>query len=164
MAMTRKRPPQPPTAAPDPRCKPGAAEAIPSPEDGQTPNDKYPTLPDDLKDFRFSFLKPPKYFISLSVPETLYFRLRHYGISKFYEEAVASFDGDLRSLLTASLVFMEARKNRQPMEAVCNLNGRVVKETLQKIEDIKESLEGIRNMSRAKVLAGLVQLKLNTMK
>lgn len=160
----RKRQSQPMPAASDPRCKPGGADAIPIPPDGHTPEEEYPPLPDDLKDFRLSFLKPPKYFVSLSVPESLYFRLRRYGISKFYEEAVATFDGDLRSLLTASLEFMEARKNRKPMEAVCNLNGRVVKETLQKIESIKDSLEGIRNMSRAKVLAGLVQLKLNTMK
>lgn len=162
--MTPKRLPKPDLAPSDIRCKPGAGSALPTSEDGHTPEDEYPPLPDDLKAFRLSFLKPPKYFVSLSVPESLYFRLRRYGISKFYEEAVASFDGDLRSLLTASLEFMEARKNRKPMEAVCNLNGRVLKETLQKIEGIKESLEGIRNMSRAKVLAGLVQLKLNTMK
>lgn len=162
--MTRKRQSQPIPAASDPRCKPGATDPLLGAPDGNVPEDEYPSLPDDLKGFRLSFLKPPKYFISLSVPESLYFRLRRYGISKFYEEAVASFDGDLRSLLTASLEFMEARKNRKPMEAVCNLNGRVVKESLQKIESIKESLEGIRNMSRAKVLAGLVQLKLNAMK
>ncbi|HJV49080.1 MAG TPA: hypothetical protein VJ549_07380 [Geothrix sp.] len=162
--MSRKRPPQSSSETPDALCKPGAADTLQSLQHEHTPTDEYPPLPDDLKDFRLSFLKPPKYFVSLSVPESLYFRLRRYGISKFYEEAVASFDGDLRSLLTASLEFMEARKNRKPMEAVCNLNGRVVKETLQKIESIKDSLDGIRNMSRAKVLAGLVQLKLNTMK
>lgn len=160
----RKRQSQPMPAASDLRCKPGAADAIPSPPDGHAPEEEYPPLPDDLKDFRLSFLKPPKYFISLSVPESLYFRLRRYGISKFYEEAVESFDGDLRSLLTASLQFMEARKNREPMEAVCNLNGRVLKETLQKIEGIKDSLAGVRAMSRAKVLAGLVQIKLNATK
>lgn len=126
--------------------------------------DEAPPLPDDLKDFKFSFLKPPKYFISLSVPDSLYRRLQHYGISKFYEEAVAEFDGDLRNLLTASLQFMEARKNRPHMEAITNANGRVLKETLQKVEGIKESLAGVRTMSRAKVLAGLVQLKLNAMK
>lgn len=126
--------------------------------------DEAPSLPDDLKDFKFSFLKPPKYFISLSVPESLYRQLQRYGISRIFEEATAEFNGDLRSLLTASLQFMEARKNRKPMEAICNANGRVLKETLQRIEGIKGSLEGIRNMSRAKVLAGLVQLKLNAMK
>jgi len=162
--MTRKRPSQSSSETSDALCKPGAVDTLQSLQQGQTPADEYPSLPDDLKDFRLSFLKPPKYFVSLSVPESLYFRLRRYGISKFYEEAVASFDGDLRSLLTASLEFMEARKNRKPMEAVCNLNGRVVKETLQKIESIKDSLEGIRNISRAKVLAGLVQMKLNAMK
>jgi len=162
--MTRKRQPQPIPAPSDPLCKAGEGSPLRSLLEGESIADEYPPLPDDLKDFRLSFLKPPKYFISLSVPESLYFRLRRYGISKFYEEAVEAFDGDLRSLLTASLEFMEARKNRKPMDAVCNLNGRVVKETLQKIESIKDSLEGIRNMSRAKVLAGLVQLKLNTMK
>lgn len=126
--------------------------------------DEVLALPDDLKDFKFSFLKPPKYFISLSVSESLYRQLQRYGISRFFEEATAEFDGDLRSLLTASLQFMNARKNRKPMEAICNANGRVLKETLQKIEGVKESLAGVRAMSRAKVLAGLVQLKLNAMK
>jgi hypothetical protein len=59
---------------------------------------------------------------------------------------------------------MEARKNRKPMEAICNANGRVLKESLQKIEGIKESLAGVRAMSRSKVLAGLCQLKLNSKK
>jgi len=130
----------------------------------QMREDEATFLPDDLKDFKFSFLKPPKYFISLSVPESLYRQLQHYGISRFFEEATAEFNGDLRSLLSASLQFMEARKNRKPMEAICNANGRVLKETLQKIEGIKESLAGVRGMSRAKVLAGIVQLKLNAMK
>jgi len=40
----------------------------------------------------------------------------------------------------------------------------VLKETLSNIEDVKVSLEGIRNMSRAKVFSGLVQLKLKGMK
>lgn len=155
---------QPRPEAPDPRCKPEGADPLQEVQGGHLPEDEAPSLPDDLKDFKFSFLKPPKYFISLSVPDSLYRRLQRYGISRFYEEAVGEFDGDLRSLLTASLQFMEARKNRPHMEAITNANGRVLKETLQKIEGIKESLSGIRNMSRAKVLAGLVQLKLNAMK
>jgi hypothetical protein len=159
--MTRRSTTQPPPGAPDPRCKPEAAGVLPATQEAQAQEGDTPHLPDDLKDFKFSFLKPPKYFISLSVPESLYRKLQRYGISRFYEEATAEFEGDLRSLLTASLQFMEARKNRKPMEAICNANGRVVKESLQKIEGIKDSLEGIRNMSRAKVLAGLVQLKLN---
>jgi hypothetical protein len=122
-----------------------------------------PPLPDDLEGFEFSFLQPPKAFISLSMPESLYRRLQRYGISKFFEESAAEFDGDLRSLLTASLQFMEARRNRKPMEGIANANGRVLKETLQKIEGIKESLAGVRGVSRAKVLAGIVQLKLNNM-
>lgn len=162
--MTRKAASQPSPVAPDPRCKPGASDALPAIPVGQMQEDGIPPLPDDLKDFKFSFLKPPKYFISLSVPESLYRQLQRYGISRFFEEATVEFDGDLRSLLTASLQFMEARKNRKPMEAICNANGRVLKETLQRIEGIKESLAGVRAMSRAKVLAGLVQLKLSTRK
>lgn len=160
--MTRKSTSQPPPAASDPRCKPEDADALPTVHGAQIQEDEAPSLPDDLKDFKFSFLKPPKYFISLSVPESLYRQLQRYGISRFFEEATAEFNGDLRTLLTASLQFMDARKNRKPMEAICNANGRVLKETLQKIEDIKESLAGVRAMSRAKVLGGMVQLKLNS--
>jgi len=162
--MTRKRQPQPIPAPSDPLCKTGEVDPLRSLLEGKSIEDEYPPLPDDLKDFRLSFLKPPKYFVSLSVPESLYRQLQHYGISRFFEEAAVEFDGDLRSLLTASLQFMEARKNRKPMEAICNANGRVLKETLQKIEGIKDSLAGVRAMSRAKVLAGLVRLKLNRMK
>jgi hypothetical protein len=161
--MNHQAAPQSRPEASDPRCKPEAADSLPAIPEAQAQEDAAPSLPDDLKDFKFSFLKPPKYFISLSVPDSLYRRLQRYGISRFYEEAVAEFDGDLRSLLTASLQFMEARKNRPHMEAITNANGRVLKETLQKIEGIKESLAGIRNMSRAKVLAGLVRMKLDAM-
>lgn len=159
--MTRANPSQPSLVASDPRCKTvggilSDGQSVPIQENAAT------TLPDDLVDFQYSFLQPPKHFISLSVPESLYRQLQRYGISRFFEEAAAEFDGDLRSLLTASLQFMEARKKRKPMEGISNANGRVLKETLQKIDGIKDRLVDIRNMSRAKVLAGLVQLKLNT--
>ncbi len=162
--MTRKSTSKPSPAASDPRCKPGDADALPAVHAAEAQEEnEAPSLPDDLKDFKFSFYKPPKYFVSLSVPESLYRQLQSYGISRFLEEATAEFNGDLRSLLTASIQFMEARKNRKSMEAICNANGRVLKETLKKIEGIKNSLAGVRGMSRAKVLSGLVQLKLNSM-
>lgn len=163
--MIRKSTTRPSPAPSDPRCKPGDADALPAIHSVQTQEENEAlSLPDDLKDFKFSFYKPPKYFVSLSVPESLYRQLQRYGISRFLEEATAEFNGDLRSLLTASMQFMEARKNRKPMEAICNANGRVRKETLQKIEGIKGSLAGVRGISRAKVLAGLVQMKLNSKK
>ncbi len=121
-------------------------------------------LPDDLKDFTYSFLAPPRFFISVSVPESLYHQLRGYGISRFFEDATNKFDGDLKALVEAALQFIAARKNRKPTEGICNANGRVLKETLQKIEGVQASIAGIKGMSRAKVLAGLVQLKLNAMK
>src|SRR6266702_8244123 len=114
--MTRKSTSKPPPVASDLRCKPGDADALPVIHGAPRHEDETPFLPDDLKDFKFSFLKPPKFFISLSVPESLYRQLQHHGISRFFEEATAVFNGDLRSLLTASLQFMEARKNRKPME------------------------------------------------
>lgn len=158
--MTPKPTPKPESEPLDVKRKPDV-EGIAF--DPSSPSSSADSLPEDLQEFRFSFLKPPKFFLSLSVPEGLYHQLRRYGISKFYEEAIDAFDGDLRGLLTASLQFMEMRKNRPFLEARCNANGRVVKEHLKKLEDIRASLEGIKNLSRAKVLAGLVQLKLNAM-
>ncbi len=157
--MTRATPSKPSFVASDSRCKTEGGTLSIDPG-GHMQEDAASTLPEDLEDFKYSFLQPPKQFISLSVPESLYRRLQRYGISRFFEEATAEFDGDLRSLLTASLQFMDARKKRKPMEGISNANGRVLKETLQKIDGIKDRLAGIRNMSRAKVLAGLVQLKL----
>lgn len=160
-AMTQKPPPRP---EPDPLNVKGRPhiQGVALYASNQSPSAD--NLPEDLREFRFSFLKPPKFFLSLSVPEGLYHQLRRYGISKFYEEAIDAFDGDLRGLLTASLQFMEMRKNRPVLEARCNANGRVIKAHLKKLEDIRASLEGIKNLSRAKVLAGLVQIKLNAMK
>lgn len=122
------------------------------------------SLPDDLKAFELSFLTPRRYFVSVSVPEHIYRSLQRYGISKFFEEAVDGFDGDLPALLTASLEMINARRQRKPDEAISNCNGRILKETLDRIEEIQNSLIGIKGMSRAKVLAGLVQLKLNAIK
>jgi len=168
----------PPSDAPP--CLPGAEEPNPgnkAADSPRNPKDAFwdeiqdidpdpppPPLPDELRGLELSFLAPPKFFVSVSVPEHTYRRLQRYGISKFFEEAVASFDGDLKALVEASLELMKARRDRNPTEAICNANGRVLKSTLQKIESIKDSLAGIRGISRAKVLGGIVRLKLNAMK
>lgn len=163
--MTRKRLPKKPLAMfPDAQCKPGAVSSTLAAQVGQAQVHEHPPLGDDLKGFELSFLAPRRYFVSVSVSEGTYRRLQRYGISLFFEEAVAAFDGNLRNLILASIQLMESRKNRKPDEAICNANGRVLKETLQRIEDLQKSLEGIRGVSRAKVLGGLIQLKLNAMK
>jgi len=175
--MRKLRIKPPPDAPP---CLPGAEEphaAEKATDQPPTPREVFwaeiqdidpdpppPPLPDELRGLELSFLAPPRFFVSVSVPEHIYRRLQRYGISKFFEEAVASFDGDLKALVEASLELMKARRERNPTEAICNANGRVLRETRQKIESIKDSLAGIRGVSRAKVLAGLVQLKLNALK
>jgi hypothetical protein len=100
------------------------------------------------------------------VPDSIYQKLQKHpgGISGFYEEAVTSFDGDLVALVNASVTFVEVRRFRAGMDPPRNASGRVQPSTFMKIQKIEASLTEIRGISRAKVVAGLVQLFLETLK
>lgn len=118
----------------------------------------------DWEPYRYSLIAPPKHLVGTTVPESVYLKLLLYpgGISRFFEDAVAAFDGDLQALLEAVTHFLSDRKREMEENPVRNANGRVLKETFQKIEHYKKALAGIRGMSRAKVLAGLIHLKLTS--
>lgn len=100
--------------------------------------------------------------VSTSVPESVYIRLQKYpgGISKYYDDAVAAFDGDLPALVKAAAKFVDDRRLRAPQDPPRNATGRVLPITFDTIRKIEAALAGIQGMSRAKVLAGVVQLKL----
>lgn len=118
----------------------------------------------DIEPLKFVFLNTNRHMVSTSVPDSVYVKLQAYpgGISRFFEDAVAAFDGDLRALVEASVQFVEDRRIRSPEDPVRNASGRVLPGTFEKIQKIHAALAEIRGMSRAKVLAGLMRLKLTS--
>ncbi len=102
--------------------------------------------------------------VSTSVPESIYIKLQKYpgGISKYYDDAVAGFDGNLPALVNAAAKFVDERRLRAPQDPPRNATGRVLPKTFDTIRKIEAALADIQGMSRAKVLAGVVQLKLQT--
>jgi hypothetical protein len=146
---------------------PGADETLCSP----TPSSKgakakpLPKLHGDIKGLELAFVETRRRLIGTTVPESVLFQMqKHPGsISGFYEDAVARFDGDLPALVEAAVQFVKQRKLRAGSDPIRTANGRVYLTTLQRIQEIERALETVRGMSRAKVLAGLIQLySLNT--
>lgn len=116
------------------------------------------------KDLRYIFVSPPKFLVGTTVPESFYFRLLDYpgGISQFYEDAIRKFDGDLEALLKASAAFNQFRRQSRPTTPIRSANGRVSQETHDRVLAIEHDLKHVRGISRAKVLAGLIQLAFGT--
>lgn len=121
-------------------------------------------LPDVPKntDIRYVFVSPPKFTVGTTVPEPVYMQLLDYpgAISKCFEDAISSFDGDLDALVSAAAEFSAQRKLARKDTAIRNAVGRVSKAAEMKLKMIEDALAGIRGISRAKVLAGLIHLKL----
>jgi hypothetical protein len=117
----------------------------------------------DGRDLRYIFVSPPKFVVGTTVPDPIYFQLLDYpgGISGFYEDAVAKFDGDVEALLRAAVLFSEIRKRARNTTAIRSANGRVSKGAHDRVLAIEGSLKGIRGISKAKVLAGLIHLYLD---
>lgn len=116
----------------------------------------------DLSGLAFAFVGRSRRLVTCPVPDSVYQKLQKHpgGVSHFIEEAVASFDGNLNSLVEAAVFFVDARRFRAGTDPPRNASGRVLPATFEKIQRIKEALSEIRGMSRAKVIAGLVQLYL----
>lgn len=120
----------------------------------------------DVESLRDAFRNAQRRLISASVPDSILVKLQAYpgGVSHFLEDAVASFDGDLRALVEAAVVFVENRRLRAPEDPARNASARVLPSTFDKIKRIHAALAGVRGMSRAKVLVGLLwlhQMRLN---
>jgi len=98
--------------------------------------------------------------VTCPVPDSIYLKLQNHpgGVSHFFEDAVASFDGNLNALVEAAVAFVDARRFQASVDPPRNASGRVLPTTFAKIQQIEEALSGIRGMSRAKVLAGLIAI------
>lgn len=118
----------------------------------------------DVKALEFAFVNTRRRLVGTTVPESIYQLMqRHAGsISGFFEDAIAAFDGDLEALVEASVRFVKQRKLRAVTDPIRNANGRVYSETFVRIQEIEQALSSVRGMSRAKVLAGHIQLFLES--
>ena len=116
----------------------------------------------DLAGLTYAFVGRPRRLVTCPVSDSVYQKLQNHpgGVSHFFEDAVASFDGDLTALVEAAVVFVDARRFVASADPPRNASGRILPATFEKIQKIENALEGIRGMSRAKVLAGLIQLHL----
>lgn len=154
-----RRNPMPPLNAK--RCGSQKATSPPSPTPKPQADDL--VLHGNIESLKFVFVTSQRRLISTSVPDSILSRLQAYpgGVSSFFEDAVAAFDGDLRALVEAAVLFVENRRYQTPEDPARNASGRVLPATFEKIQKIHAALVAIRGMSRAKVLAGLIQLKLS---
>jgi hypothetical protein len=87
-----------------------------------------PVIPKN-PDIRYIFLSPPKFTLGTTVPEPVYIQLLDHpgAISKFFEDAISAFDGDLDALLSAAAVFSAERKEARKDTPIRNAVGRVSK-------------------------------------
>lgn len=148
----------PPNAQNPGRKKPkGSPLAVPEAPSGEL------VLRGDLSGLTYAFVGRPRRLVTCPVPDSIYQRIQNHpgGVSHFIEDAVAAFDGDLNSLVNAAVIFVDARRFRASTDPPRNASARLLPATFAKIQKIQDALSGIRGMSRAKVIAGLIHLLLN---
>lgn len=116
----------------------------------------------DVSNLKDAFVSRPRSLVTCPVPGSIYQKLQKHpgGISEFYEEAISDFDGNLVSLVNAAVAFIDQRRLHAGVDPARNASGRVLPSSFRKILDIENALSNIRGMSRAKVIAGLIQLHL----
>ena len=116
----------------------------------------------DVSKLTYAFVGNPRRLVTCPIPDSIYVKIQCYpgGTSRFFEDAVASFDGNLEALVEAAVVFVDARRFNASVDPVRNASGRILPATLEKIQKIQDALAAIRGLSRAKVIAGLIQLKI----
>jgi len=116
----------------------------------------------DVTKLTYAFIGHPRRLVTCPIPDSIYTKIQAYpgGVSHFLEDAVASFDGNLEALVEAAVAFVDARRYNASADPPRNASGRIHPTTLIKIQKIQDALSGIRGNSRAKVIAGLIQLHL----
>lgn len=116
----------------------------------------------DVSGLSDAFAGQIRRIVSCPVPESVYLQLQQYpgGVSRFIEDAVESFNGDLSALVVAAVDFVNFRKQRAPQDPSRNASGRLLPSSIEKIQMIQAALSSIRGITRAKVIAGLIQLHL----
>lgn len=137
-------------------CKPPAKAGSPA----QAGKDSSPFRPFNLDLQGLNLVRPPKFPVGTTVPERVYLEIlgSRTGISQFLEDAINSFDGDMLALVEAANQLAAERRSARFDTGVRAISGRVSKAAMTRLQEILAALKGVRGMSKAKVLAGLVQL------
>ena len=119
----------------------------------------------DVTKLTYAFVGHPRRLVTCPIPDSIYLKIQAYpgGVSRFLEDAVAAFDGNLEALVEAAVVFVDARRYNASADPPRNASGRILPATLEKIQMIQDALSAIRGNSRAKVIAGLIQLHLTNL-
>ena len=162
--------PQPPN--PSPNRSPSVRRARALPGNPASPCDQKPTgtgkiggplkLTGDVESLRDIFVTPRRRLVGTLAPESVIVVMKAHpgGVSEFYEQAIAAFDGNLPRLVEAAARFITARKQHAPTDVPQIVNGRIQVERFHRLQTILDALKGVRGMSRAKAIAGLIQLRL----
>lgn len=148
-----------PIPAPNPdACNPSGKTASPTPGEQVLPRFK----PFNLDLQGLNLVRPPKFPVGTTVPERVYLEILGYrtGISQFLEDAINGFDGDMLALVEAANQLAAERRNARFDTGVRAISGRVSKAAMTRLQEILAALKGVRGMSVAKVLGGLVLLHL----
>ena len=153
-AIVQRKPPPPP-GSPPLGCRPGPHPRGPHPK-------AFP-LHGDISGLEMAFKDIRRTLVGSTVPGSILAQMLEYpgSISGYFEDAVAAFDGDLPALVMAAVRFVRERKLRATTDPIQVANGRVHPETFNRIKEIEQALAPVKGMSRAKVMAGLIQLKLD---
>jgi hypothetical protein len=140
-------------------CKPPKKAASPAPAQTEVPQFK----PFNLDLQGLNLVRPPKFSVGTTVPERVYLEILDYrsGISQFIEDAITGFNGDMQALVEAANQLSAERRTARFDTGVRAISGRVPKAALIRLQEILAALKGIRGMSVAKILGGLVQLYLS---
>ena len=153
------------SAAPSPNPRASTQEGYTTAPNGAPPVEEFKL---DLEYLRQAFegvslVRPPKFPVGTTVPERVYFEISSHrpGISQFIEEAITTFDGDMRTLLEAAAQISAERKSARFDTGVRSISGRVPKAALSRLQRIVAALKDVPGMSLAKVLGGLVQIQLS---
>lgn len=148
-----------PSNAQNPGKKKPKGPALPV---GGTPTEEL-VLHGDLSGLTYAFVGRPRRLVTCPVPDSIYQRIQNHpgGVGHFIEDAVAAFDGDLNALVNAAVLFVDTRRFRASTDPPRNASARLLPATFAKIQKIHEALAEIRGMSRAKVIAGVIQLYLS---
>ena len=90
----------------------------------------------DIEPLKFVFINAQRKLISASVPDSVLIKLQAYpgGVSRFLEDAVSEFNGDLRALVEASVTFVDERRARAPSDPARNASVRVLPDVFAKIQ------------------------------
>jgi hypothetical protein len=122
---------------------------------------------DDENDIRNIFIRKTRKSIQTHMRRGMFLRIENYGLSSFFDAAVASFDGTIKDLLEAA-ARLEFHRNDPAFadEELCQAHGRIRPELYEKFQAFHKAAQGskIKRISKAKIAAGFAMAYLEKLK